>query len=138
MSTTGKWTIDRLLEYTKFNDDLDGDGRLHTGHDFFGYVGDSTGSGLSAGAFVVAGSVDLLHNLHGSVAHKINRYLITVIRAEIDTARHDERARGKSASRAVSDIPEEIMPRMKSPVTVEVVVKFRVLKKPVDSPFSSR
>lgn len=58
----GKWTIDRLLEYTKFNDDLDGDGKLHTGHDFFGYVGDSTGSGLSAGAFVVAGGVDLCTN----------------------------------------------------------------------------
>ena len=58
----GKWTIDKLLEYTKFNDDLDGDGKLHTGHDFFGYVGDSTGSGLSAGAFVVAGGVDLCTN----------------------------------------------------------------------------
>ncbi len=60
--TEGKWTIDQLLEYTKFNDDLDGDGKLHTGHDFFGYVGDSTGSGLSAGAFVVAGGVDLCTN----------------------------------------------------------------------------
>ena len=57
--TEGKWTIDQLLEYTKFNDDLDGDGQLHTGHDFFGYVGDSTGSELSANAFLVAGGVDL-------------------------------------------------------------------------------
>ena len=60
--TEGKWTIDRLLEYVKFNDDLDGDGKLHTGHDFFGYVGDSTGSELSANAFLVAGGVDLCTN----------------------------------------------------------------------------
>lgn len=63
----GKWTVDRLLEYTKFNDDLDGDGKLHTGHDFFGYVGDSTGAGLSAGAFVVAAGVDLCTNTRDNI-----------------------------------------------------------------------
>lgn len=58
----GRWTIDKLIEFTKFNNDLDGDGVLHTANDFFGLVGDMSGGGLAEGAFVVAEGVDLCHN----------------------------------------------------------------------------
>lgn len=64
---SGNWTVDKLVEYAKFNDDLDGDGKLHTGHDFFGYVGDSTGGGLVAGAFVTSAGVDLCVNTGDSL-----------------------------------------------------------------------
>ncbi len=55
----GKYTLDLLLEFQKYAKDLDGDNVLHTGHDFFGYVGDSTGGTLSSCALAIGGGVSL-------------------------------------------------------------------------------
>ena len=54
---SGKWTIDELLAYTKFNNDVNGDNSLNTLDDFFGYIGDSTGKDLSTNAFIIGSGV---------------------------------------------------------------------------------
>ncbi len=55
----GKWTIDEMLGYSKFNNDLDGDNKLHTLNDFFGYIGDSTGYMLSTNSFLVGCGINI-------------------------------------------------------------------------------
>ena len=55
----GKWTIDKMLSYSKFNNDLDGDDTLHTLNDFFGYIGDSTGYMLSTNSFLIGCGINI-------------------------------------------------------------------------------
>lgn len=55
----GKWTIDKMLGYSKFNNDLDGDDTLHTLTDFFGYIGDSTGYMLSTNSFLIGCGINI-------------------------------------------------------------------------------
>ena len=55
----GKWTIDEMLGYSKFNNDLDGDNKLHTLNDFFGYIGDSTGYLLSTNSFLIGCGINI-------------------------------------------------------------------------------
>lgn len=58
----GRWVIDELIEIAKYKQDLDGDGVMHTSHDFFGLANDSTGYGLSAMAFVVGCGISSANN----------------------------------------------------------------------------
>ncbi|MBE6611115.1 MAG: hypothetical protein E7632_01370 [Ruminococcaceae bacterium] len=53
----GKWTLDQVIEFTKLSQDVNGDNVMHTSEDFFGFVGDTTGSALSAMAFVTGAGV---------------------------------------------------------------------------------
>lgn len=87
----GKWTIDELLAYTKYNNDLDGDNVMHTSHDFFGYVGDSTGNALSAGAFAVGCGVDLCTvNNDGLAINLTSEHAISVVEKLAQLVPHEK------------------------------------------------
>lgn len=57
----GKWTVDKVASMVmQYNNDLDGDGIMHTGTDFFGYV--CAPITLTSNALLVGAGIDLSSN----------------------------------------------------------------------------
>ena len=88
----GQWTIDKLIEYNNFNEDVNGDNVMNTSDDFFGFCINTVQNELTSNAFVVAGDVDLctntgdnitinLDNDHAaSVVEKLSRVMGTKVK----------------------------------------------------------